>query len=71
MTMRILFSFSVLVLIWSIYYLAMHITGSILTLTDIVVCGAVIIICAAIIIWNVVCLVKGRHLHGKAEDSNV
>ncbi len=42
-------SFSILALIWSIYYLAMHITGDILTTTDIVVCGAVIVFCVIMI----------------------
>lgn len=58
--MRILFSFSILALIWSIYYLAMHITGGILTITDTVVCGAVIIACISIIIWNVVRWIKTK-----------
>ena len=58
--MRILFSFSILALIWSIYYLAMHITGGILTMTDSVVCGTVIIVCISIIIWNVVRMIKTR-----------
>lgn len=47
--MKMLFSFSILALIWSIYYLAMHITGDILRTTDIVVCGAVIVFCVIII----------------------
>ena len=48
--MKTIFRFSILALIWSIYYLAMHITGGILTTMDIVVCGAVIIACVVIII---------------------
>lgn len=47
--MKLMFSFSILALIWSIYYLAMHKTGGILTNTDMVVCGAVIIVCLIII----------------------
>ena len=47
--MKILFHFSILALIWSIYYLAMHKTGGILTTTDIVVCGAVILFCVIMI----------------------
>lgn len=58
--MKTLFSFSILTLIWSIYYLAMHITGGILTTTDTVVCGAVIILCVSIIVRNVVRLIKTR-----------
>ena len=65
--MRILFSFSILALIWSVYYLAMHITGGILTITDIVVCGAVIVVCMSIIIWNVVRLIKARRTGGNEE----
>ena len=56
--MKMLFSFSSLALIWSVYYLAMHITGGILTMTDTIVCGAVIVFCVAIIIWNTVRLIK-------------
>ena len=63
--MKMLFSFSILALIWSVYYLAMHITGGILTMTDTIVCGAVIVFCVAIIIWNVVRLVKARHRDNK------
>jgi len=59
--MKILFNFSILALIWSVYYLAMHITGGILTMTDTTVCGAVIVFCVVIIIWNVVRLIKERH----------
>ena len=58
--MKTLFSFSILALIWSIYYLAMHITGGIFTTTDTVVCGAVIILCVSIIVRNVVRLIKTR-----------
>lgn len=47
--MKLLSSFSILALIWSIYYLAMHITGDILSTTDIVVYGAVIVFCVIII----------------------
>ena len=60
-----LFSFSFLALIWSVYYLAMHITGGILTITDTIVCGAVIVFCVAIIIWNTVRLIKVRHRDNK------
>lgn len=59
--MKMLFSFSIIALIWSIYYLAMHITGGILTTADTVICCAVIILCVSIIIWNVVRLIKARH----------
>lgn len=39
------FSFSLLALIWSVYYLAMHITGGILTNADVVICGSVMLVC--------------------------
>ena len=48
--MKTLFHFSILALIWSIYYLAMHQTGGILTTTDIVICGAVIVFYVILII---------------------
>lgn len=48
--MKTLFRFSILALIWSIYYLAMHITGDILTTSDMAVCGIVILACVIIII---------------------
>ena len=63
--MKISFSFSILALIWSIYYLAMHITGGILTMTDTIVCDTVIVFCVAIIIWNVVRLIKTRYRDNK------
>ena len=63
--MKMLFSFSILALIWSVYYLAMHITGGILTMTDTIVCGAVIVFCVVIIIWNVVRLIKVNHNENK------
>ena len=69
--MRILFSFSILALIWSIYYLAMHITGGILTTPDTVVCGTVIIACISIIIWNVVWWIKSKRTDGNTEDNHV
>ncbi len=47
--MKTLFHFSILALIWSIYYLAMHITGGILSTTDMVVCGVVIVFCVIMI----------------------
>lgn len=63
--MKMLFNFSILALIWSVYYLAMHITGGILTMTDTIVCGAVIVFCVATIIWNVIRLIKARHRGNK------
>lgn len=48
--MKTLFNFSILALIWSIYYLAMHITGDILTAADVIICGIVIFACIVIII---------------------
>lgn len=48
--MKTLFGFSILALIWSIYYLAMHVTGNILTMTDLLVSGSVILACVVIII---------------------
>lgn len=66
--MKILFSFSILALIWSIYYLAMHVTGGILTMTDTVVCGVVIVVCMSIIIWNVVRLIKEKRTGGSTEE---
>lgn len=47
--MKMMFRFSILALIWSIYYLAMHKTGGILTITDMMVCGAVMVVCLIII----------------------
>ena len=47
--------------------MAMHITGGILTMTDKVICGAVIIVCIAIIIWNVVRFIKSKHSSRKTE----
>ena len=47
--MKMMFRFSILALIWSIYYFAMHKTGGILTNTDMVVCGVVIVVCLIII----------------------
>ncbi len=48
--MKTWFYFSILALIWSIYYLAMHVTGDILTTADILVCGMVMIGCVIIIV---------------------
>ena len=48
--MKTMFRFSILALIWSIYYLAMHITGDILSTSDMIVCGTVIVVCLIIII---------------------
>lgn len=48
--MKTWFRFSVLALIWSVYYLAMHITGDILSTTDMIVCGTVIAVCMITII---------------------
>lgn len=48
--MKTMFRFSILALIWSIYYLAMHITGGILSATDMIVCGTVIVVCMIIMI---------------------
>lgn len=45
-----LFRFSILALIWSAYYLAMHVSGGILTTMDIIVCGGVIAACITIVI---------------------
>ncbi len=58
--MNILFSFSIFALIWSLYYLAMHTTGGILTMTDKIVCGSVIVFCVAVITWNIVIWIKKR-----------
>lgn len=60
--MKMLFNFAILALIWSVYYLAMHITGNILTTTDMVVCGTVILACVIIIVYY---LYKRTH---KKED---
>lgn len=51
--MKTLFNFSILALTWSIYYLAKRATGNILTLVDVVVCGAVILFCAGNIIFYI------------------
>ena len=48
--MKTWFRFSVLALIWSVYYLAMHITGDILSTTDMIVCETVIVVCMIIVI---------------------
>ena len=52
--MKSWFWFAVLALIWSLYYLAMHITGGILTLADIVICGCVIAACIALITVHII-----------------
>lgn len=39
--------------------MAMHITGGILTITDMIVCGAVIIVCVVIIV-HYICKFKGK-----------
>lgn len=44
-------SFSILALVWSIYYLAMHITGGILSKTDIIICGTVILLCVIMLVF--------------------
>lgn len=46
------FDFSILALIWSIYYLAKRITGNTLTTADMLVCGAVIAICIGCIVYH-------------------
>lgn len=46
-------SFSVLALIWTVYYLAKRKTGGILTETDRIVCGAVILVCVLILISRI------------------
>ena len=38
-------TFSLLALIWTLYYLAKRITGNLLTTADLVVCGSVLIFC--------------------------
>lgn len=38
-------TFSLLSLIWTLYYLAKRITGNLLTTADLVVCGSVLIFC--------------------------
>ncbi|WP_071430286.1 hypothetical protein [Angelakisella massiliensis] len=55
-----LVSFAVLALIWTVYYLAMHITGGILTKVDMAVCGAVLLFCAAVILGHIYCFWKRR-----------
>lgn len=42
--------FAVLALIWSIYYLAMRVTGNNLTTKDKWICGLVIVLCSGILI---------------------
>lgn len=51
--MKTLFNFSILALIWGIYYLAKRVTGNILTSIDVVVCGAVILFCVGDIIFYI------------------
>ncbi len=58
--MKFWFGFSILALVWSIYYLAMHITGGILTVTDIVVCGTVVVVCVIMIAIYLCKLCKKR-----------
>lgn len=50
--MKWLFNFSILALIWSIYYLVKRITGNLLTAIDIVICGVVIIFCIGNIVYR-------------------
>lgn len=38
-------TFSLLALIWTLYYLAKRITGNLLTTADLVVCGCVLLFC--------------------------
>lgn len=52
--MKVWFWFAVLALIWSTYYLAMHVTGGILTPLDIGICGCVIVACIAILIIHII-----------------
>ena len=41
-------------MIWRLYYLAMHITGGILTPADIEICGCVIAACIALITVHII-----------------
>lgn len=68
--MKTLVGFSILALIWSIYYLAMHITGGILTMNDKVVCGLVITVCLIIIVWNIVHMLKRKRTNNEIKDDN-
>ncbi len=61
--MKTIFNFSIIALIWSIYYLAKRITGNILTNVDIAVCGSVIVFCVSSIVYYIY-----KHLSGRKDD---
>lgn len=61
-------TFSLLALIWTLYYLAKRATGNLLTTADLVVCGCVLLFC----IVNLLAAIyqKYRASHSKKEDSH-
>ena len=66
--LKSLFYFALLALLWSLYYLAMHITGGILSTVDIFVCGTVIAMCV-IVISSYIYKVKCKSAGGGALDT--
>ena len=63
--MKFLFSFSLFALIWSAYYLAMRITGGILTITDLLVCGTVVFLC----LITIACYLYRKYKNQKQKES--
>lgn len=61
-------TFSLLALIWTLYYLAKRITGNLLTTADLVVCGCVLLFCVGNLL--VAIYQKYRTFHSKKEDSH-
>lgn len=58
--MKWLFNFSILALIWSVYYLAKRATSGLLDLADVIVCGAIIIFCIVNIVTYIIRKVKEK-----------
>ena len=61
-------TFSLLALIWTLYYLAKRITGNLLTTADLAVCGSVLIFCVGNLLVGI--YQKYRTSHSKKEDSH-
>ena len=60
MKQSFLFSASLLVLIWTIYYYAKRTTGGVTNTLDNVVCGIVGLVCIFIIFFNIVRYIKNK-----------
>lgn len=61
-------TFSLLALIWTLYYLAKRTTANLLTTVDLVVCGSVLLFC--IVNLLIALYRKYRTSHSKKEDSH-